>query len=184
MVKAVQTVVMSAAQVPTPVVHRELSSLNILIEAGFYAIYRQMVRWLADFLADLLAKLITNTVATEVIPFDWRLSIICPIHEKNVTRRTFPTTTPWASLLLDVKALWGFASGFAQFSYCNCRHTRLCKWSRADHTYRFGPWFSSVGCAMLDDGQLQLRRAWGDRQLLMRCWRHRELPVIVSVLQK
>ncbi len=35
---------------------------------------------------------------------DWRLAIICPIHKK-VTKRPFPTSVPWLSLILYVKYL-------------------------------------------------------------------------------
>ncbi len=62
------------------VVHRELSSLDISKEAGPDDIHPQMVRWLADFLVEPLSKLFDNSLTTVVVPTDWRLVIICPIH--------------------------------------------------------------------------------------------------------
>ncbi len=50
----VPTVFMPAPQVSTPVVQRELSGLVILNEDDPYAIYRRMVRWIADVLAEPL----------------------------------------------------------------------------------------------------------------------------------
>ncbi len=45
---------MPVPQVSTLVVQRELSSLGILNEDDPYAIYRRMVRWIADVLAEPL----------------------------------------------------------------------------------------------------------------------------------
>ncbi len=53
----VPTVVMPVPQFSIPVVHRELSSLDISQGAGPDDIHPQMVRWLADFLAETLSKL-------------------------------------------------------------------------------------------------------------------------------
>ncbi len=64
-------------------VHKELSSLDISKGAGPDDIHKQMVRWLADFLADPLSKLFANSLTTAVVPTDWRLAIICPIHKKG-----------------------------------------------------------------------------------------------------
>ncbi len=89
----VPTVVMPEPQFSIPIVHRQLSSLDISKGAGPDDIHAQMVRWLADFLAEPLSKLFTNSLTTAVVPTDWRLAIICPIHKKGI-QRTFPTTTP------------------------------------------------------------------------------------------
>ncbi len=75
------------------VVHIDLSNLDISKGAGPDDIRPQMVRWLADFLAEPLSKLFANALTTAVVPTDWRLDIVCPIHKK-VTHRTFPSTTP------------------------------------------------------------------------------------------
>ncbi len=48
----VPTVVMPVPQFSIPVVHRELSNLDMTKEAGPDDIHRQMVRWRADFLAN------------------------------------------------------------------------------------------------------------------------------------
>ncbi len=79
----VPTVVMPVPQFSIPVVHRELSSLDISKAAGPDDIHRQMVRWLADFLAEPLSKLFANSLTTAVVPTDWRLAIKCPIHKKG-----------------------------------------------------------------------------------------------------
>ncbi len=89
----VLTVVMPVPQFSIPVVHRELSSLDISKGAGPDDIHPQMVRWLANFLAEPLSKLFANSLTTAVVPTDWRLAIICPIHKKGI-QRTFPNTVP------------------------------------------------------------------------------------------
>ncbi len=74
---------MPVPQFSIPVVHRELSPLDISKGAGPDDIHPQMVRWLADFLAEPLSKLFANSLTTAVVPADWRLAIICPIHKKG-----------------------------------------------------------------------------------------------------
>ncbi len=66
-----------------PVVRRELSSLDVSKGAGPHDIHPQMVRWLADFLAEPLSKLFANSLTTAVVPIDWRLAILCPMHKKG-----------------------------------------------------------------------------------------------------
>ncbi len=72
----VPTAVMPMPQFLVPVVHRELSSLNISKGAGPDDTHPQMVLWLADFLAEPLSKLFANSLTTAVIPTGWRLAII------------------------------------------------------------------------------------------------------------
>ncbi len=74
---------MPVPQFSIPVVHRELSSLDISKGVGPDEIHPQMVRWLADFLAEPLSKLFANSQTTAVVPTDWRLAIICPIYKKG-----------------------------------------------------------------------------------------------------
>ncbi len=77
------------AKLSIPVVRRELSSLDVTKGAGPHDILPQMVRWLADFLAEPLSKLFANALSTAVVPTDWRLAIICPIHKKRGSRGRF-----------------------------------------------------------------------------------------------
>ncbi len=87
------TVVMPVPQFLTPVVHRELSSLDISKGAGPDDIHPQMVRRLADFLAEPLSRLFVNSLTTVMVATDKCLAIICPIHKK-VAQRTFSTNAP------------------------------------------------------------------------------------------
>ncbi len=63
-----------------PVVHTELSSLDISNGGGPDEIHPCL---LADFLAEPLSKLFANSLTMAVVPTDWRLAIICPIHKNG-----------------------------------------------------------------------------------------------------
>ncbi len=58
-------------------------------------------RWYAGlliFLAEPLSKLFANPLTTAVVPTDWRLAIIYPIHKKGDPEYV-STTAPLFSLL-------------------------------------------------------------------------------------
>ncbi len=69
-------VVIPAPQFSIPVAHRELSSLDISKGTRPDDIHPQIVRVLPNFLADPLSKLFANSLATPVVPTDWRMVII------------------------------------------------------------------------------------------------------------
>ncbi len=85
----VPAVVMPVPQFSIPVVHGELSSLDISKGAGPDDIHPRMVRWLANFLAELLSNLFANSIITAVIPTYWHLAIIYPIHIKGEPKNAF-----------------------------------------------------------------------------------------------
>ncbi len=70
----VPTVVMPVPQSSIMVVHKELSCLDISKRADPDCIHPQRGRWLADFVAE--RKLFANSLATAVVPTNWRLAII------------------------------------------------------------------------------------------------------------
>ncbi len=89
----VATVVMPVPQFSIPVVHRELSSLDISKGAGPYDIHPQMVPWLAGFLAEALSKLFANSLTTRWYLLSGAWSLYAQYIKKGI-QRTFPTTTP------------------------------------------------------------------------------------------
>ncbi len=79
----VPTIAMPVPQFSIPVVPRES---QVSISQKKVALMTFTRRWYAGlliFLTEPLSKLFVNSLTTAVVPTDWRLAIICPIHKKG-----------------------------------------------------------------------------------------------------
>ncbi len=59
------------------------ASLDISKELVLMTFTRRWYACLLTFLAEPLSKLFANSLRTAVVPTDWRLVIICPVHKKG-----------------------------------------------------------------------------------------------------
>ncbi len=59
-----------------------LHSLDASKWGGPDSIHPQLVRWLDAFSAEPMAEIFVNSLTKTVVPADWRLAIICPIHSE------------------------------------------------------------------------------------------------------
>ncbi len=46
-------------------------------------LHPKLLKWLATFHAGPLADLFNNSLATSVVPGDWKTAVICPIFKKR-----------------------------------------------------------------------------------------------------
>ncbi len=64
-------------------VHKELSTLDTSRSPGPEQLHPNLLKWLATFLAEPLADLFNNSLATAVVPSEWKVALICPIFKKG-----------------------------------------------------------------------------------------------------
>ncbi len=75
--------------------HKELSIIDFSKSPGPDKHQPLLFHWLATLLAKPLADIFNNSLATAVVPGDWKAAAICPVFKK-VTQKTLPATVQWA----------------------------------------------------------------------------------------
>ncbi len=77
---------MMGTPVFTPcLVHKELSTLDTSKSPGLEQLHPKLLKWLATFPAEPLADLFNKSLATAVVPGDWKMAVICPVFKKGDT---------------------------------------------------------------------------------------------------
>ncbi len=79
----IPSVMMGTAVFTHCLVHKELSILDTSKSPGPDQLHPKFRKWLATFLAEPLADLFNNSLATAVVPGDWKAPVICPIFKKE-----------------------------------------------------------------------------------------------------
>ncbi len=82
-----------------------------------------MLKWLATFLAEPFADLLNNSLATAVVPGDWKVAVICPVFKKgdpDVVANYRPLS--WTSIVCKVFDY----SFYGQWEHCGRGVLRFC----------------------------------------------------------